>query len=70
MEMGMQTAWYLQALQEETGMELDGRMILRFDKNTGDFHVHILDDYEADVQAFNSALLLAKRKKYLDANKE
>ncbi len=70
MEMGMQTAWYLQALQEETGMELHGRMILRFDKSTWDFHVHILDDYESDVQAFNSALLLAKRKKHLDSNKK
>lgn len=69
MEMWMQTAWYLQALQEETGMELDWRMILRFDKNTGEFHVHTLDDYEADRIAFNSALILAKRKKYLDSKK-
>lgn len=66
MEMWMQTAWYLQALQEETGMELDGRMILRFDKITGDFEVHILEDYEADREAFNAALILAKRKKLLD----
>lgn len=67
MEMGMQTAGYLQAYCEETGENDIGRMILRFDKETGEFDVHILDDYYDDVNAFNAAHTLRKRQKELDA---
>ena len=60
-EMRMQTAGYQLAYQEEAGEKIDGRMIIRFDKETGEFDVHELDnnnEYEQDKQAFLSALFL------------
>lgn len=46
LEMGMQTAGYMQAYIEETEEQVDGRVILRFDKETGQFDVHMLVDYQ------------------------
>lgn len=70
MEMWMQTAWYFQAYTEESGDNLDGRMILMFNKETGDFSVHAMDNLEEDTECFNAALVLLKRKKILDAKQK
>ena len=70
MEMWMQTAWYYQAYTEEYGDVLYGRMILMFNKETGDFSVHVMENLDEDVECFNSALVLIKRKKILDAKQK
>lgn len=68
--MHYQVAGYQLAYEEETGKKLSGpRYIIRFDKDTGDFHVHNLDedekDYKKDCAAFLAALTLKKREKEL-----
>lgn len=68
--MHYQVAGYQLAYEEETGKELTGpRYIIRFDKDTGEFHVHNLDEdqknYKKDCAAFLSALTLKKREKEL-----
>lgn len=57
-EMKMQTAGYVLAYEEETGDKIDWRMIVRFDKETGEFELHDLDGVEEDQQAFIAALQL------------
>jgi ribosomal protein L16 Arg81 hydroxylase len=59
----------MQAYMEETGEQIDGRIILRFDKETWQFDVHPLEDYEWDVKAFNAALILRKRQQLLSKKK-
>lgn len=77
LEHGMQTAAYLRAYVEElldghTPEEIDyacrdyGRKIARFDKETGEFHVHDLKDFDADWKAYKAALTLKKRQKECD----
>ena len=68
--MHYQVAAYQMAYEEETGKELSGpRYIVRFDKETGEFHVVNLDEddknYKKDRQAFLAALTLKKREKEL-----
>lgn len=65
-----QVAGYQLAYEEETGKKLTGpRYIIRFDKDTGDFHVHNLDEeqnnYKKDCASFLAALTLKKRDKEL-----
>lgn len=66
-----QVAGYQLAYEEETGKKLTGpRYIIRFDKDTGDFHVHNLDqdpkNYKKDCLAFLAALTLKRREKELN----
>lgn len=68
--MHYQVAGYQLAYEEETGKQLTGpRYIIRFDKDTGDFHVHNLDEdeknYKKDCAAFLASLTLKKREKEL-----
>ena len=68
--MHYQVAAYQMAYEEETGKELSGpRYIIRFDKDTGDFHVVNLDEdeknYKKDCAAFLAALTLKRREKEL-----
>lgn len=70
--MHYQVAGYQLAYEEETGKKLTGpRYIIRFDKDTGDFHVHNLDEdsgaYKKDGLAFLAALTLKKREKELSS---
>ena len=62
MEMGMQLAGYQIAYEEEIG-QVDQRMVVRFDKETGEFESHILQNNKADKEAFLSALKLKQREK-------
>lgn len=50
----MQTAAYWTALEEELGLGIDARAILRFDKETGEFDFHRLpmDTIDMDFEAF------------------
>jgi CRISPR/Cas system-associated exonuclease Cas4 (RecB family) len=64
-EMRFQIAAYQLAYCEETDARVDGRTLIRFDKNTGEFHVHELPDYERDVAAFLAALTIKWRVKEL-----
>jgi hypothetical protein len=64
---GMQTSAYVKAYEEEYGSSIDGRMILIFSKETGDFNVHdISDELEEDFVAFISAKNIHARKKKVD----
>jgi len=62
MENGMQTVGYQIAYEEETEEKIDGRMIIRFDKETGSFHIHYLNDYTGDRQNFIAGLTLVRKK--------
>lgn len=71
-EMRYQVAGYQLAYEEETGKKFTGpRYLIRFDKDTGDFHVHNLDEdpknYEKDKAAFLAALALKRREKELSS---
>ena len=57
-EMRMQTAAYQQAIQEEKGMKVDARWIIRFDKKTGEFEAKRFADFDLDFLGFKSALAL------------
>ena len=62
MEMGMQTAGYQIAYEEEIG-KIDQRMIVRFDKETGEFESHIMKNDDLEKRLFLSALELKKGEK-------
>lgn len=66
LEYWMQTAWYQFAFEEEHWVQLDWRIIIKLWKDTWDFEVHHLTDYEADFEAFLWAKALLKRKKETD----
>lgn len=57
-EMRMQTAAYQHALEEEKGISFGGRVIVRFDKKTGEFEAKQLNDFEFDFRGFKAALEL------------
>lgn len=59
-EMRFQTAAYQQAIQEEKGVKVDGRWIIRFDKKTGEFESKFFEDFELDFSGFRAALTLHK----------
>jgi len=66
LEHGMQTAAYLKAHQEEHGTHFDGRIILHFNKETGEFGYHELQELDEDFECFLAAQKLAERKKLTD----
>ncbi len=59
----MQVSAYRQADEEESGEKYDKMMILKLDKNNGDFGVHEFDNYKEHFAAFKSALNLKKWQK-------
>lgn len=50
-EFRFQTAAYQNNLME-MGIDIEERWIVQFDKETGDFHPHLLDDFKKDFAAF------------------
>jgi len=70
-----QLAAYWQAYEEENGKTFDHGLIIRFDKETGQFDPdkNILeisrDEYEKDIKAFLGALEVKKREKELNIKK-
>ena len=59
-EMWFQTSAYQQAYQEETGVRIDGQIIVRVGKD-GSLEVKENYEYEKNIVAFNGALLLYRR---------
>jgi hypothetical protein len=59
-EMRLQTAAYQGAIQEENGVKVDARWIIRFDKTTGEFEAKRFTDFDLDFAGFSSALSLHK----------
>ena len=59
-DMRLQTAAYQHAIQEEEGIEVGPRWIIRFDKKTGEFESKTFSDFDLDFQGFASALSLYK----------
>lgn len=57
-EMRLQTAAYQNAIQEEKGMKVQARWIIRFDKKTGGFEAKRFADFDLDFLGFKSALAL------------
>jgi hypothetical protein len=57
-EMRMQTAAYQNALQEEKSMKFEKRVIIRFDKKTGDFEAKDFYDFDLDFSGFMAAIKL------------
>ena len=60
-EMLMQIAGYNIAYTEETGKNVDGKIIVQFGKETGEFMVKKLENDGKDEKAFLGALALKKR---------
>lgn len=68
-DMRFQVAGYRLAYEEETGKKFDKNILIRFGKETGEFDHYILEDYEKDKKAFLNCLVLKKRLKELDKQK-
>lgn len=64
-EMRYQVSAYRNAWEEERENELDGSVILRFDKETGAFETFPLEDHQADFTAFLGCLTIKRREKEL-----
>jgi hypothetical protein len=64
-EMRYQVAAYQNAREEMTGKTYGNRILVRFDKETGDFHLHELDNQKADFKAFVGALAIKRREQEL-----
>ena len=67
-EFYLQTAGYALAFEEETGKELDGRILLHLGKTDGAFEHREIDDYEKDKKAFLGLWEAKKRLIELEAN--
>lgn len=59
-EMRFQTAAYQQAIQEERAVRFDERLIVRFDKKTGEFEAKSFTNFDLDFSGFLAALNLHK----------
>ncbi len=57
-EMRLQTAAYQHALEEEKGIKFPMRLIIRFDKKTGEFESKSFSNFDLDMSGFLSALAL------------
>lgn len=68
-DMGMQTSGYQIAYEEESGKKIDQRLILRFDKETGEFETHILKNHAQDKAAFLAAKHLKEYQEELTKKK-
>jgi len=68
-EMRYQVAAYMGADSEECECEYQERWIIQFDKNTGEFHAYLLDDFKKDYKTFLALLEVKKREKELAKNK-
>lgn len=65
-EMRLQTAAYQQALEEEKGIKFPQRLIIRFDKKTGEFEAKSFHNFELDFEGFKAALSLHKTLQRID----
>jgi len=65
-DMRYQVAAYQNAREEMTGNTYGNRILVRFDKETGDFHIHELDNQKADFKAFLGALAIKRREQELN----
>jgi hypothetical protein len=63
----LQTAAYVGALEEELGLEITCRYIIRLDKETGEFEARRYDKGEKDFEAFLAARTLYERLRELEA---
>ena len=68
-EARLQTAAYQQALEEETTTKFSARLIVRFDKATGNFETREYTDFDLDFTAFNAALALHKTLQTIEKQK-
>jgi len=68
-EMRYQVAGQQCALEEMTGKKYGERWIIHFNKNTGEFHDHLIEDYKKDLSAFIGLLAVAKRESELNSKK-
>lgn len=66
----LQTAGYQQALEEELGVKIKERWILKVDKETGKFHAHKATLYKEDLKAFLALLEVNRRHKFGILTKE
>lgn len=64
-EVKLQVAGYRLAWEEEMGKSFDKSMVLRFDKETGEFEATELDEFKKDEKAFLACLSLKRRLKEL-----
>ena len=66
-EMKYQVAAYTIAYQEETGINLDGQMLIHFNKDTGEFKIHEIDQENnlINQQTFLHCLAIKNREKEL-----
>ena len=60
-----QTAAYLKADEEESGVKYDERWILKFGKDDGEFEAYKLESLEEDFETFIACLVVKKREKFL-----
>lgn len=60
-----QTAAYLKADEEESGVKYQERWILKFGKEDGEFEAYKVNDIEEDFKAFLACLAVKKREKFL-----
>lgn len=65
-EMLMQTAAYQQAIEEEKGIKFPQRVIIRFDKKTGEFESKSFLNFDRDFFGFRAALDLSKTLKAME----
>jgi hypothetical protein len=65
-EMRFQTAAYMQARQEEVGLEYDHRLIVRIGKDKPEVEIQKLLEFEKDFGAFLGCLKLYNRLRELD----
>ena len=55
-EMRLQTAAYQHAIQEEKGIKFPARLIIRFDKKSGEFETKSFYNFDLDFAGFKAAL--------------
>lgn len=68
-EMRLQTSAYQRALEEEKGIKFPARLIVRFDKKTGEFEAKSFYNFDLDFQGFLSALALHRALQAIGAEK-
>lgn len=66
-EMLIQVCAYKKMYEEMTGKEIDRMMIIRLDKETGEFHEPVeipMEDYPKHIEAFDACLKIHRWKKF------
>lgn len=68
-DMRFQTAAYQNAIQEEKGVRVAARWVIRFDKPTGRFEAKRFTDFDLDFSGFKAALTLHRALQSIDKDK-